>query len=135
MSESQIPLELISSFLSIVILIALLYKYFQYKKKLDVLKGLDELNKEKKLTNDDKEFIRKNFKDYRQLLHREEERLKITYPVFILIAGALIAFLTFQEAMIHFNVVVVAYIYLYISKIHTRNFVTLLQKLNKDIES
>ncbi len=134
MEETQIPLELISNFLSVAILIAIFVKYYQYKKKLDVLKGLDDLKKEKKLTIEDKEFIKSNFKDYRRFLQREEERIKLTYPVFILITGVLLAFLDFQTAMIHLNVIVVAYIYLHISRIHTRNFVAFLQELSKEIE-
>lgn len=134
MVETQIPLELISSFLSIAILIALFFKYYQYKKKLDVLKGLAQLKEENSLTQEDKEFIKKNFKDYRQSLQRDEERLKIVYPIFILIAGVLLAFLSFSEAMIHLNVVVVAYIFLHVNRIHTRNFVKFLQELNQNVE-
>lgn len=134
MPETQIPLELISNFLSIAILIALFFKYYQYKKKLEVLKGLDKLKRENNLTQEDKEFIKKNFKDYRQALQRDEERLKFVYPVFILIAGVLLAFLPFSEAMIHLNVVVVAYIFLHVNRIHTRNFVKFLQELNEDID-
>ena len=134
MTEAQIPLELISNFLSIIILGTLLYKYYQYKKRVEVLKGLEELKSQKKLTSDDKDFIKTNFKDYKFELQKEEARLKLLYPLFILIAGILVAFLSFQEALIHLNVVVVAYIYLHVSKIHTRNFVTLLRELNKNLE-
>lgn len=134
MSDVQIPLELVSNFLSIVILIILFLKYLQYKKKLDVVKGLDKLKVEKKLTSEDKDFIRQNFKDYRMAHHRDEERAKLVYPVFILIAGVLLAFLDFSDALIHLNVVVVAYIYLHISKLHNKNFVHFLQELNKDID-
>lgn len=134
MTETQIPLELITNILSIVILIALFLKYYQYKKKLEVLKGLDELKKQEKLTSEDKDFIKKNFKDYKQTLQKEEERLKISYPIFILIAGILLTFFSFSEAIIHLNVVVVAYIYLHVSRIHARNFVTFLQELNTNID-
>lgn len=134
MENSQLPLELVSSFLSIVILISLLFKYYQYKKKLDVLKGLNELKDNNKLTSEDKVFIKKNYKDYKYSFAREEQRLKLVYPVFILIAGILLAFLPFQEAMIHLNVVVVAFIYLQVSKIHTRNFLTYLDGLNKNLD-
>jgi len=134
MSETSFPLELVSNFLSIVILIALFFKYYQYKKKVDVLKGLGNLKEQKKLTSEDKEFIKKNLKDYRIMLFREEERIKLTYPVFILIAGVLFAFLPFQEALIHLNVVVVAFIYLYASKLHTKNFTKFLEDLNKNID-
>ncbi len=132
MSELQIPLELISSFISIGILIVLFIKYYQYKKKLDVLKGLNKLKEQKKLTTKDKEFINKNYKEYKQELQKDEQRLKFVYPLFILIAGILIAFLSFQEAMIYLNVVVVTYIYLHVKRIHNRNFVGFLKELAKD---
>jgi len=133
MTDTQIPLELVSNFLSIVILVMLFFKYYQYKKKIDVIKGLGELKEKRKLTQDDKNFITSNFKDYRNALYRDEHRLKFVYPVFILGAGLLLAFLPFQEAMIHLNVIVVSYIFLHVNKIHTRNFVTFLQELNKDL--
>lgn len=134
MEGTEIPLELVSSFLSIVILISLLLKYYQYKKKIKVLKGLSDLKDKNKLTNEDKKFIKSNYKDYQYSFAREEQRLKLVYPIFILITGIIFAFLTFQEAMIHLNVVVVAFIYLQVSKIHTRNFFTLLTALKKDLD-
>lgn len=134
MEGTEIPLELVSSFLSIVILISLLLKYYQYKKKINVLKGLAVLKEKKKLTYEDKKFIKSNYKDYKYSYAREEQRIKLVYPIFILITGIIFAFLTFQEAMIHLNVVVVAFIYLQVSKIHARNFFTLLTALNKDLD-
>lgn len=134
MEGTQIPLEVISSFLSIVILISLLFKYYQYKKKMKVIKGLDDLKIQKRLTSEDKKFIKTNYKEYKYAFGRDEQRLKLVYPVFILIAGILFAFLTLQEAMIHLNVVVVSFIYLQVSKIHNRNFFTLLDRLNKDLD-
>ena len=134
MEETRLPLELLSNFFSILILIAIFVKYYQYKKKLDVLKGLDELKSLKQLTQEDKDFIQSNFKDYRYALDRDEKRLKTFYPAFILVAGVLIAFFSFQEALIHLNVVVVAYIYLHVGRIHNRNFVSFLQELTKDLD-
>ncbi|NVJ52197.1 MAG: hypothetical protein HWD90_00790 [Campylobacteraceae bacterium] len=127
----QLPLELISNIISMVILIMIFVKYYQYKKKLEVLKGLDELKEQKKLSQEDKTFISSNLKDYQNLLARDEQRVKLTYPVFILIAGILLAFLEFKEAMIHLNVLVVAFIFMQVNKIHNRNFVNLLTELNK----
>ncbi len=132
--DFQIPLELISNLISVAILAVLLYKYLQYKKKLEVLKGLDVLKQQKKLTLEDKEFIKKNLKDYRLAFETDEERIKLSYPIFILIAGILFTFLSFQEAMIHLNLVVVAYIYLHISKLHNRNFLNFLKELSNNID-
>ncbi len=134
MSDTQLPLELVSNFLSIVLLVILLLKYYQYKKKMAVIKGLDDLKERKKLTSEDKDFIKSNFKDYSMATGRDEQRLKLFYPVIILVVGVILAFLPLKEALIHLNVVVVAYIFLYVSKIHSRNFATLLHRLAKDID-
>jgi len=133
MEGTEIPLELISSFLSIVILITLLLKYFQYKKKIDVLNQLSNLKEQKKLTKDDENFILTNYKDYKYLFTREEQKIKLIYPIFILIAGILLAFLPLKEAMIHLNVIVVAFIYLQVTKIHIKNFLIALENLKKDL--
>lgn len=130
--DLKVPLELISNLLSIGILIAIFFKYYQYKKKLDVLKSLNVLKENKKLTLEDKDFISKNLKDYRKELINDENRIKLAYPILILAAGVLVAFLNFQEAMIHINVIVVAYIYMQVSKIHTRNFVSFLEQLDNE---
>lgn len=130
--DFKVPLELISNLLSIGILIAIFFKYYQYKKKLDVLKSLNVLKEKKKLTPEDKDFISKNLKDYRKELINDENRIKLAYPILILAAGVLVAFLNFQEAMIHINVIVVAYIYMQVSKIHTRNFVSFLEQLDNE---
>ncbi|WP_417334310.1 hypothetical protein [Halarcobacter sp.] len=127
----QIPLELISNVISMIILIMIFVKYYQYKQKLDVLKGLDDLKNKKKLTADDKSFISSNLKDYQILFARDEQRVKLAYPIFILVAGIVLAFLEFKEAMIHLNVIVVAFIFMQVNKIHNRNFVNLLTELNK----
>ncbi|XOB62131.1 hypothetical protein ACMC56_16310 [Campylobacterota bacterium DY0563] len=134
MDSISIPLELVSNILSILILLGIFFRYYQYKKKLDILKALDDLKNKHQLTLEDKEFINKNYKDYSVLLQRDEDRLKLFYPIFILIAGVLLAFLSFQEAMIHINVIVVAYIYLQVNKIHVRNFVNFLKELKNENE-
>jgi uncharacterized membrane protein len=134
MQDITIPLELISNLLSIIILVFIFVKYLRYKKKLEVLKGLNELKEQKELTKEDKEFIKSNLKEYKIFLAKDESRIKVVYPVFILIAGVLLAMLSFSEAMIHLNVLVVAYIYLYITKIHNKNFATFLEELAQDLD-
>ncbi|RXK06674.1 hypothetical protein [Halarcobacter bivalviorum] len=128
---AQLPLELISNLISLIILVMIFVKYYQYKKKLDVLKELNELKEKKKLTSEDKSFIKTNLKDYQVLFARDEQRIKLAYPVFILIAGVLLAFLNFKEAMIHLNVIVVAFIFMQVNKIHNRNFINFLTALDK----
>jgi hypothetical protein len=49
------------------------------------------------------------------------------YPAFILVAGIFFTFFDFAEAMIHINILVVAFIYLYIKKIHYKNYIELLK--------
>ncbi len=135
MENVQVPLELFSNFLSIIVLIFIFVKYYQYKKKLNVLKELNNLKENNDLTDEDKEFIKRNLKDYKIDFLKDEHRIKLAYPVFILVAGLLIAFLSFQETMIHLNVIIVVYIYMQISKLHNKNFVNFLEELNKDLEN
>lgn len=132
--DFQIPFELITNLISVALLVVLLFKYLQYKKKLEVLKGLNTLKEQKKLTIEDKEFIKKNLRDYKLAFETDEERIKLAYPIFILIAGILFAFLSFQEAMIHLNLIVVAYIFLHVSKLHNRNFLNFLKELSTNID-
>ena len=40
---NQIPLQLLSNFASIIIIGVLFYRYLQYKKNMDVIKGLEKL--------------------------------------------------------------------------------------------
>lgn len=129
MQESSLPLELISNFISIVVLIIIFLRYFQYKKKIDVIKGLGELKKQKQLSQGDKDFIEKNYKEYSIEHNKTQALLKLVFPLFITVAAVLIFLLSLQEALIHLNVVVVVFIYLHVKRIHSRNFVSLLEEL------
>ncbi|MGA1931879.1 hypothetical protein ACH5BF_04035 [Arcobacter sp. YIC-464] len=128
---AQFPLELVSNFLSIILLLALFFKYLQYKKKIDIIKGLDKLREEKDITSEDYQFIRDNEREYKEKLEKTEANIKIAQPVFIIIAGILILSFDFQEAMIHLNVVVVAFIFMQVDKIHKRNLYAFLKELKK----
>lgn len=127
----QFPIELISNFASILILIALGYKYFQYKKNLDVIKGLDHLKQAHEITPKDLEFIKSNEREYREKVARAEANIKLSQPVFILIAGILIIMFDFQQALIHLNVVVVAFIFMQVDRIHKRNLCAFLKELKE----
>lgn len=131
MSE-QIPLELVSNFISILLVVALIYKYIQYKKRIDVIEKLDNLKKEDKLTNDDKKYIDENEKEYQEKYLKAQANIKLMNPVFILIAGILMVYLPFTEAMIHLNVVVVAVIFIQLDRIHKKNTYELLHGLKKE---
>lgn len=130
MSESTgFPLELISNLLSIIIVAGIIYKFYQYKKKMDVLGQLTQLKEENKLTEEDNAFIAKNLLEYEIQLEKDKGLIKLAYPFFILIAGVLMLTFSMAEALIHINIVIVTFIYLYISKMHTQNFIQLLKKL------
>lgn len=130
MNESTgFPLELISNLVSMIIVAGIIYKFYQYKKKMDVLGGLRELKEQNTLTSEDKTFIQANLKEYEVQLEKDKGLIKLAYPFFILIAGLLLFAFSMAEAMIHINIVVVTFIYLFISKIHTQNFIQLLKDL------
>jgi C4-dicarboxylate transporter len=129
---TQLPIELLSNVLSMGLIIYLFYRYFQYKKKLDVIKGLDELKEKNSLTSDDLEFIKQNEKEYKEKLVKTEYNLQVATPVFILIAGALVLLLPFSEAAIHLNVVIVAFIVMQIDKLHKKNIHGFLKQLKDE---
>ncbi|RXJ58185.1 hypothetical protein [Candidatus Marinarcus aquaticus] len=130
MSESTgFPLELISNLLSIIIVAGIIYKFYQYKKKMNVLSQLTQLKEDNKLTEEDNAFITTNLLEYEIQLEKDKSLIKLAYPFFILIAGVLMLTFSMAEALIHINIVIVTFIYLYISKIHTQNFIQLLKNL------
>ena len=129
MADTVIPLELISNFLSLLVLLVIFYRYFEYKKKMDVIEKLKTLKETGTLTSEDKEFIKTNLIEYDIEHQKIRALIKFTYPLFILIAGVLFMMFNFTEAMIHLNVVIVIFIFLQVKRIHSRNFVTLLQDI------
>lgn len=126
---TQFPLEIISNIISLIILTGIIYKFFQYKKKMDVIQGLIELKDSNKLTTDDKNFIQTNLQYYEVQLQKDQALIKFAYPFFILLIGILMITFSTAEALIHINIVVVTFIYLYVSKIHTQNFIKLLKTI------
>ncbi len=131
MQFEQFPLELLSNFISLIVVFAIFYRFFQYKQKLDVIKGLEKLHEQNSLTPEDKEFIKTNFQEYSYKLHKQTGLIKFMYPFFILITGGLILIFSFSEALIHLNVIVVIFIYLHIVRIHLNNFVNFLKELQE----
>lgn len=129
---NQIPLQLISNFASIVIIAVLLYRYVQYKKNMDVIKGLEKLKSTNDLSEEDKLFIKNNEEDYKLQLVKTQSLIKFAKPFFIFIVGLIFIFFSFQEALIHLNVVVVAFIFMQIDKIHKTNIYGLLFELKKE---
>ncbi len=125
------PLEIISNVASLIVVIGIVYKFLQYKKKMEVIQGLLDLKENKKLTPEDKEFIRINKIDYEIQLQKDNALIKFAYPFFILIIGVLMITFSTAEALIHINIVVVTFIYLYVGKIHSQNFIKLLKNLEE----
>jgi hypothetical protein len=123
------PLEIISNVASLIVVAGIIYKFFQYKKKMEVIHELIALKDKNKLTADDKVFIRINKIDYEIQLQKDNALIKFAYPFFILLIGILMVTFSMTEALIHINIVVVTFIYLYVGKIHTQNFIKLLKTL------
>ncbi|MGD9553162.1 MAG: hypothetical protein AB7D96_07810 [Arcobacteraceae bacterium] len=123
------PLEIISNVASLIVVVGIIYKFFQYKKKMDVIHKLIALKEKNKLTQEDKEFIQVNRLDYEIQLQKDNVLIKFAYPFFILLIGILMVTFSTTEALIHINIVVVTFIYLYVGKIHTQNFIKLLKSL------
>lgn len=128
----QFPVVLISTFLSITLLCFLLYRYLSYKTKLDVIKELDRIKTQEGLTKEDLEFIKSNEQEYKEKVIKAQQNINISQPIFILIAGVLVLLFELQEALIHLNVVIVAYIFMQVDKLHKRNIYEFLKELEKD---
>jgi len=127
--QEGFPVELISSVLSISLVCLMLYRYLDYKGKLDVVKGLDKIKDTEGLTQEDLDYIKSNEKEYKEKVIKAEQNVKVSQPIFILIAGALILLVDFQEAFIHLNVVVVAYLFMQVDRLHKRNLYGFLNQL------
>jgi hypothetical protein len=129
--ELNLSLQLMSNVISILICITIVTKYLKYKKRLDVLQGLEELKDKNELTNEDYDYIKSNEKEYKDKALKSEGLIKFLNPVFILITGIIFAFTPMSEAMIYMNVVVVAYLLVLLDKNHKKNTYELLIELNK----
>jgi len=125
----NLPLEFISNIVSFIIIAAIIIRFVKYKKRVAVIDGLYGLNQKKKLTDQDKNFITSNLNEYKEKFAKQEAFLKLMYPALILVAGIFLIFFEFAEAMIHINILVVTYIFLYIKKIHYRNYIKLLEDI------
>lgn len=130
---NQIPLEIISNIISIILVIVLVFSYLKHKKRVDVIQKLDELKTEKKLTPTDKDYIIQNEKEYKEKGEKAESFAKFLTPLFILISGILFIYLPLTEALIHFNVVIVAIIYVQLDRINKKNTYMLLKELKKGL--
>ncbi|RXJ97914.1 hypothetical protein CRU98_11465 [Arcobacter sp. CECT 8986] len=130
MTQLQFPIETVSSTISIIIVLGIFIKFFQYKQKLDVLKELDKRKDISKLTTEDKNYIKKNCKEYKEKQIKVDALTRLIFPIFITIAAILFFFLPLEKTLIHLNVIIVLYIYLQVHRIHTRNYAKFLEELN-----
>ena len=128
---NDIPLEFISNILSIVLVAILIFKYLKHKKVIDVIKKLDDLKNENNLNNDDLAYITQNQNEFKVLSEKADALAKFLNPLFILVVGVLFIYLPLSDAMIHLNVIVVAFILIQLDKINKKNTLTLLKGLSE----
>jgi Na+/H+ antiporter NhaD/arsenite permease-like protein len=132
MMFNEIPLELVSNLVSIILVGVLIYNYLKYKKQIEVIQKLDTLKSENQLTQADISYIKENEKEYKEKSEKAEALVKLVTPIFILIVGVLFIYLTPSEAMIHLNAFVVAFILVQLEKVNKKNTFTLLRELRKE---
>lgn len=125
-----IPLELISNLISIFILFMIFKQYLSYKKTITVLNKLNEEKQSLSLSFDDKEYVKSNLEEYDKKLIYQTSLNKLLYPIFIIIAAGMTLVFDFSQALIHFNIIIVSFIYVAIIKIHLNNIVKSLKGLN-----
>ena len=128
---NDIPLEFISNILSIVLVAILVFKYLKHKKVIDVIKKLDDLKNENNLNSDDLAYIAQNQNEFKVLSEKADALAKFLNPLFILLVGVLFIYLPISDAMIHLNVIVVAFILIQLDKINKKNTLTLLKGLSE----
>lgn len=128
---NDIPLEFISNILSIVLVAILIFKYLKHKKVIDVIKKLDDLKNENNLNSDDLAYIAQNQNEFKVLSEKADALAKFLNPLFILVVGVLFIYLPLSDAMIHLNVIVVAFILIQLDKINKKNTLTLLKGLSE----
>ena len=128
---NDIPLEFISNILSIVLVAILIFKYLKHKKVIDVIKKLDDLKNENNLNNDDLAYITQNQNEFKVLSEKADALAKFLNPLFILLVGVLFIYLPLSDAMIHLNVIVVAFILIQLDKTNKKNTLTLLKGLSE----
>ncbi len=131
---NQIPLELLSNIISIILVGILIFNYLKHKKNIETIQKLDRLRTNNELTKEDISYINQNEKEYKEKAEKAEGLVKLFNPLFVLIIGILFIYLSFSEAMIHLNVIVVTFILFQLDKINKKNTYTLLKELKKDIQ-
>lgn len=130
--SNGIPLEIISNIASIILVVFLVLRYLKHKKVIETIKKLDTLKNENNLNSEDLSFIDKSIKEFKQKSEKADALAKFLNPVFILIVGILFIYLPLGDAMLHLNVIVVAFIFVQLDKINMKNTLVLFQALKKE---
>jgi hypothetical protein len=130
---NQIPTEIISNVISILLVIVLFYKFSKHKKQLTVIQKLSALNDEKVLTKTDISYIKENEKEYEEKAFKAQNLIKLLNPIFILVIGVIFIYLPLSEALLNLNAFIVAYILIQLDKINKNNTFLLLKELRKSI--
>lgn len=129
--SNGIPLEFVSNIASMILVGILIFRYLKHKKTIEVIQKLDELKNENNLTSQDLSYIGENEKEFKIKSEKADALVKFLNPVFILIVGVLFIYLPVADAMIHLNVIVVAFIFVQLDKINKKNTLILLKELKK----
>jgi hypothetical protein len=131
---NEIPTEVISNIISILLVLVLIFKSLMHKKQLSVIDKLSILNDEKSLTTTDISYIKDNEKEYEQKALKAQHLIKLLNPIFILFIGVIFIYLPFSEALLNLNAFIVAYILIQLDKINKNNTFRLLKELRKSIQ-
>ena len=126
-------IQFASNIASIIIVVFLVISFLRHKKRIGVIQKLDELKKDNQLTAEDISYIKENLVEYKGKAEKAQAFVKLLNPLFILIVGALFILLPISDAMIHLNVVVVAFIFVQLDKINKQNTHSLLKELNSGV--
>ena len=89
------------------------------------------MKNENNLNNDDLAYITQNQNEFKVLSEKADALAKFLNPLFILLVGVLFIYLPLSDAMIHLNVIVVAFILIQLDKINKKNTLTLLKGLSE----
>ena len=123
MAEQTIPLELLTTGSSVLVVVLILYTLFTYKKKISFIQHLITEKENGNYTSEDEEFIKIKYNEASYLREKILKLSKTIYPVFILIAGVFFAFFDLKEAFTHINIVVVTFLYLHILKTNVTSYI------------
>ena len=119
-----IPLEIISNIASIILVVILVFRYLKHKKTIDIIEKFDTLKNANELTEEDLSYIKQQELEFKPKSEKADAFAKFLNPV-------LFIYLPVSDAMLHLNIIVVAFIFVQLDKINKKNTLTLLKGLRK----